>query len=143
MPNHDGTMGTKITIEIDDLRKVKQHALDTNKSLKQLINEAIKEKIQYYREQKHSKKEISYTETEDNSYLIISNNINELRKFLSNLGLLTIFENICKKRHIQFENLDLNNINPQLRLDFYHAIQQVYDEDMANMIIKKIDLLLG
>ena len=53
IPNHCITMGTKITIEIDDLRKVKQHALDTNKSLKQLINEAIKEKIQYERGQLH------------------------------------------------------------------------------------------
>jgi len=39
-------MGKKITISIENLRRVKQHALDTNKSLKQLVNEAITEKIQ-------------------------------------------------------------------------------------------------
>ena len=38
-------MGEKTTIEIDNIRDLKQHALDTNKTLKQLINEAISEKI--------------------------------------------------------------------------------------------------
>ena len=44
-------MGEKTTIEIDNIRELKQHALDTNKTLKQLINEAIEEKIQRERAQ--------------------------------------------------------------------------------------------
>jgi hypothetical protein len=135
-------MGIKMTIEIENLRKVKQHALDTNKSLKQLINEAIKEKIHYEREQMRRSNDISTNKTTENSYLLISNNLSELKKFLSNLGLLTIFENVCKKYNFHIENVDLNNINPQLKSDLYQAIYQVYDEDMANKIIKKIESFL-
>lgn len=38
-------MGEKTTVEIDDIMALKQHALDTNKTMKQIINEAIAEKI--------------------------------------------------------------------------------------------------
>ena len=121
---------------------MKQHALDTNKSLKQLINEAIKEKIQYEREQLR-KGNLKHTiKTANNSTLIISDNISELKEFLSNLGLLSIFENVCKRYNLFPDDLSLNDISSQLKSDLYHAIQQVYDEDMANKIVKKIDFLL-
>jgi len=39
-------MAEKTTVEIEDMRRLKQYALDCGKSLKQVINEALDEKIQ-------------------------------------------------------------------------------------------------
>ena len=136
-------MGEKTTIEIDNIRDLKQHALDTNKTLKQLINEAIIEKIQRERTQLNKgQKPTQRTHIEINEKKNDDNKIDELMKTLSNAGLLTIVEKECSRHNLQLKNLSPETITPQLMADIHTAITLVFDDETAEQIILKIESFL-
>ena len=136
-------MGEKTTIEIDNIRDLKQHALDTNKTLKQLINEAINEKIDRER-QKLGKEAIKQPPIEKLHVgeTPSQNRIIELKKVLSNAGLLTIVEKECNRHNIHLNDLSPQSITPQLIADIHTAITLVFDDETAEQIIKKIESFL-
>jgi DUF1009 family protein len=135
-------MGEKTTIEIDNLRELKQHALDTNKTLKQLINEAINEKIIREREQiqkgnyKSLDDQINYRKEEINPA-----DLTELKKYLTNAGLLKIVEKACGRHNLNFKDLSPVTITQQLIDDIHKAITSVFDDDIADETIQKIEAL--
>ncbi len=139
-------MGEKTTIEIDNIRELKQHALDTNKTLKQLINEAIEEKILREREQlfKNNLKpagaqEIKPVQPPSIPPRISQESISELKKILANAGLLTIVEKECNRYNIQLKDLSISTITPELMNDIHTAIKLVFDDETADQIIMKIE----
>ena len=136
-------MGEKTTIEIDNIRDLKQHALDTNKTLKQLINEAINEKIDRER-QKLGKEAIKQPPIQklDVGETPSQNRIIELKKVLSNAGLLTIVEKECNRHNIHLNDLSPQSITPQLMADIHTAITLVFDDETAEQIIRKIESFL-
>ena len=136
-------MGEKTTIEIDNIRDLKQHALDTNKTLKQLINEAINEKIDRER-QKLGKEPIKQPPIQklDVGETPSQNRIIELKKVLSNAGLLTIVEKECNRHNIHLNDLSPQSITPQLMADIHTAITLVFDDETAEQIIRKIESFL-
>ncbi len=137
-------MGEKTTIEIENLRDLKQHALDTNKTLKQIINEAINEKI--IRERQLIKKNIFPPKPihgKENREKEVQNNISELKKILSNAGLLPIVEKECSRHTIHLNDLTPDNITPELKSDIHTAITLVFDDETAEEIIEKIESLLS
>ena len=136
-------MGEKTTIEIDNIRDLKQHALDTNKTLKQLINEAIIEKIQRERTQLNTDaKPPQRTHIEISEKKNTDNKIEDLMKTLSNAGLLTIVEKECSRHNLQLKNLSPETITPQLMADIHTAITLVFDDETAEQIIQKIESFL-
>ena len=135
-------MGEKTTIEIDNIRELKQHALDTNKTLKQLINEAINEKIQ--RERDQLQKGTYHPKVEaliNNNRNIRQNNISELIKTLDIAGLLPIVEKECIRHKLVLRDLSPANISPELLSDIHTAITLVFDDETADQIIQKIEAL--
>jgi hypothetical protein len=136
-------MGEKTTIEIDNIRELKQHALDTNKTLKQLINEAIWEKIQ--RERQQLGKGLLKPEKEpikSNEGKVSEDNIAELKKTLSNAGLLSIVEKECRRHNIQLDNISPGTLTPKLMGDIRTSITLVFDDETAEQIIQKIETLI-
>jgi len=136
-------MGEKTTIEIENLRDLKQHALDTNKTLKQLINEAINEKI--IRERQHLNKENLQNEAiapKIEQTKPRQNNISELKNLLSSAGLLSIVEKECIRHKVHLNDLKPENITPQLMSDIHTAITLVFDDETAEEILQKIKMLL-
>ena len=136
-------MGEKTTIEIENLRDLKQHALDTNKTLKQLINEAINEKI--IRERQHLNKgnlqnEVIPPKIEQTKPR--QNNISELKNLLSSAGLLSIVEKECIRHKLHLNDLKPENITPKLMSDIHTAITLVFDDETAEEILQKIKMLL-
>lgn len=136
-------MGEKTTIEIDNIRELKQHALDTNKTLKQLINEAILEKIERERDRTNNS---DFQPTVQPiqppgapSRVINQESISELKRILANAGLLTIVEKECNRHNIQLKDLSLTTITPQLMNDVHTAIKLVFDDETADQIIMKIE----
>jgi hypothetical protein len=137
-------MGEKTTIEIDNIRELKQHALDTNKTLKQLINEAIIEKIE--RERQNSNSTSTYPskdETSQNNETKSSNDrIAELKRSLYDAGLLPIVEKECSRHNINLSNISPELITPELMSDIYTAITLVFDDEIAEQTIEKMEMLL-
>jgi hypothetical protein len=136
-------MGEKTTIEIENLRDLKQHALDTNKTLKQIINEAINEKIMRER-QLIQKGELPNKPVMKNEQKRQTNQgkIAELKKLLSNAGLLTVVEKECNRHNIQLKDLSVDNATEELMNDIETAITLVFDDDTAEEIIQEIESLL-
>jgi hypothetical protein len=137
-------MGEKTTIEIDNIRELKQHALDTNKTLKQLINEAIEEKIQRERAKLQKRGYSPVTASEPKQIMpgpkpISQEAIEELKKILANAGLLTIVEKECNRHNLQLKDLSGNSITPELMNDIHTAIKLVFDDETADQIILKIE----
>ncbi len=136
-------MGEKTTIEIENLRDLKQHALDTNKTLKQIINEAINEKI--IRERQLLNKGLlpsQPNETSKENIKTSKNKISELKKLLANAGLLTIVEKECNRHNVHINDLSPETITSQLMSDIHTAITLVFDDETAEDIIHKIEILL-
>jgi hypothetical protein len=135
-------MGEKTTIEIDKIRELKQHALDTNKTLKQLINEAIDEKIQRERNQLGltATKQNSQPRPVDSSVLEkTKGGISALEKILANAGLLTIVEKECSRHNLILKDLNPGVITQELIDDIHTAIKLVFDDDTADQIIHRIE----
>ncbi|WP_455392422.1 hypothetical protein [[Eubacterium] cellulosolvens] len=136
-------MGEKTTIEIDNIRDLKQHALDTNKTLKQLINEAIMEKIQRERKQLGiNDNQIETEPMEVKTEKVKVTKIDELKRILSNAGLLTIVEKECQRHNLNLNNLSPRTATPALIEDIHTAITLVFDDDTAEQIIKRIESLI-
>jgi hypothetical protein len=136
-------MGEKTTIEIENLRDLKQHALDTNKTLKQLINEAINEKIIRERQRLNKgnlQNEVIPTEIKQTGPN--QNSISELKNLLSSAGLLSIVEKECIRHKVHLNDLKAENITPQLMSDIHTAITLVFDDETAEEILQKIKMLL-
>ena len=135
-------MGEKTTIEIDKIRELKQHALDTNKTLKQLINEAIDEKIQRERNQLglSAQQQNSQPRPVDSSVLEkTKGGISALEKILANAGLLTIVEKECSRHNLILKDLSPGVITQELIDDIHTAIKLVFDDDTADQIIHRIE----
>ena len=136
-------MGEKTTIEIDNIRDLKQHALDTNKTLKQLINETIIEKIQRERIQLGKGSQLIKTDsTKTSEGKVPLNKIDELKKMLSTAGLLSIVEKECKRHNIQLENISSTTLTPELMKDIQTSVTLVFDDETAEQIIHKIRTLI-
>ena len=136
-------MGEKTTIEIDNIRDLKQHALDTNKTLKQLINEAIIEKIQRERIQLgKGSQQIKAEPTKTSEEKVPLNKLDELKKMLSTAGLLSIVEKECKRHNIQLENISSTTLTPELMKDIQTSVTLVFDDETAGQIINKIRTLI-
>jgi hypothetical protein len=138
-------MGEKTTIEIDNIRELKQHALDTNKTLKQLINEAIIEKIE--RERQHVKKNNTIIAKDlspsVNVKSMTSNEkIAELKRTLYDAGLLPIVEKECNRHNVNLSNISSEVLTPELISDIHTAITLVFDDETAEQIIEKMEMLL-
>ena len=136
-------MGEKTTIEIENIRELKQHALDTNKTLKQLINEAIIEKINRERQRNQPNNfppQVAAIpmKREDE---IVQNGLAELKKTLANAGLLTIVEKECSRHNLILKDFSPSNITPQLLSDIHTAITLVFDDETADQIIHQIETL--
>lgn len=137
-------MGEKTTIEIDKIRELKQHALDTNKTLKQLINEAIEEKIDRERAQLglSQPRPTTKSRTVDSSVLQkTKGGISALEKILANAGLLTIVEKECSRHNLLLKDLNPATITPELMNDIHTAIKLVFDDETADQIIQRIEAI--
>ena len=133
-------MGEKTTIEIDNIRELKQHALDTNKTLKQLINEAIIEKIN--RERQLLKKEslqLINESTKVGETKKTENKIQELKRILSNAGMLQLVEKEFNRHNLDINNLSRDLVTAELLSDLHTAITLVFDDETADQIIHKIE----
>lgn len=137
-------MGEKTTIEIDNIRELKQHALDTNKTLKQLINEAIIEKIE--RERQHSSTNNTAltkdVRSHDDKSQASSDRIAELKRSLYDAGLLPIVEKECSRHNVNLSNISPDLITPELMSDIHTAITLVFDDEIAEETIEKMEMLL-
>jgi len=136
-------MGEKTTIEIDNIRELKQHALDTNKTLKQLINEAIIEKIN--RERQLSKKEVLQLINEPTRMgetKKTENKIQELKRTLSNAGILQLVEKECNRHNLDLNNLSRDTVTSELLSDIHTAITLIFDDETADQILYKIETFL-
>ena len=133
-------MGEKTTIEINNIRELKQHALDTNKTLRQLINEAIAEKIERERVQfkKGTNLLVKKEPVSNPSFVQKQYNISQLKIMLSTAGLLAIVEKECNRHNLQFEDISPKSVTPELLADIHTAIKLVFDDETANKIIQKI-----
>jgi hypothetical protein len=138
-------MGEKTTIEIDNIRELKQHALDTNKTLKQLINEAIMEKIQRERQlvQKGGVLEDSKPGEEQNVGIVHQNKVSQLKKRLTNAGLLAVVEKECHRHNMVLNDLSPETLTPKLLADIQMAVTLVFDDETAEQIIHEIENLFG
>jgi hypothetical protein len=140
-------MGEKTTIEIDKIRELKQHALDTNKTLKQLINEAIDEKIQRERSQlglNDAPEQVQTKRPVDSSVLEkTKGGISALEKILANAGLLTIVEKECNRHSLHLKDLSPATITQELMNDIHTAIKLVFDDETADQIILRIEAIFN
>jgi hypothetical protein len=142
-------MGEKTTIEIDNLQALKQHALDTRKTLKQLINEAIEEKIQRERD---SLGMPSIKINNQNQISNARNNIprpssknalSDFRDFLNERGLTAVIEKELGKYFLTLNDISPEKISSELLNDVREAITMVYDEDTAETVVEKLKSLGG
>jgi hypothetical protein len=142
-------MGEKTTIEIENLQALKQHALDTRKTLKQLINEAIEEKIQRERD---SMGMSSIKMNTVNPPRNTSNNIptktskdelSDFRDFLNERGLTAVIEKELGKYFLTLNDISPEKISSELLNDVKEAITMVYDEDTAETVVEKLQSLGG
>jgi len=144
-------MGEKTTIEIENLQALKQHALDTRKTLKQLINEAIEEKIQRERESM-GMPTISFTKSKKPNNIQIENNdapvsdhdkLTEFKQFLNDRGLTAVIEKELGKYFLTINDITPEKITSELINDVREAITMVYDEETADMVVEKLQTLGG
>ena len=142
-------MGEKTTIEIENLQALKQHALDTRKTLKQLINEAIEEKIQRERQSmgmpslniNNIKKEpMDSNKTPSDSP---KDDLTEFREFLNERGLTAVIEKEFGKYFLTINDISPEKITSELLNDVREAITMVYDEETAEIVIEKLRTLGG
>lgn len=144
-------MGEKTTIEIENLQALKQHALDTRKTLKQLINEAIEEKIQRERESMgmpslgitKNKKPKSIDLKNNPPSLSTQDKLSEFKQFLNERGLTAVIEKELGKYFITINDITPEKITPELVNDVHEAITMVYDEDTAELVVDKLQSLGG
>ena len=138
-------MGEKTTIEIERMRELKQHALDTNKTLKQIINEAIEEKINREREKLNLPK--IFDSVEDSKVNAVDDSDTEVKSAGSFAGddaldpeILAIIRSECAREGIDLNNLSKSNWNVKLEFNIQTALEMLYDETVANNAIKKIKM---
>lgn len=135
-------MGEKTTIEIDKMRELKQHALDTNKTLKQIINEAIWEKIT------RERKDMNLPPLMDqNSTTSVSKNSGETKLHSDgntdqngdfDQHILNIIRSECARSGLVWDNLTTDQWNEKLEFSIQTALELVYDESVALDTIKRI-----
>ncbi len=140
-------MGEKTTIEIENLQALKQHALDTRKTLKQLINEAIEEKIQRERESMKmppvdlndvKKPTTPATESTPASSQDI---IAEFKEFINERGLTAVIEKELNKYFLSLSDISPEKITSSLIEDVKEAITLVYDDETAELVTEKLQSL--
>ena len=144
-------MGEKTTIEIENLQALKQHALDTRKTLKQLINEAIEEKIQRERESMGmpslgitKNKKPKRIDNENNPpSLSTQDKLSGFKQFLNERGLTAVIEKELGKYFITINDITPEKVTPELVNDVREAITMVYDEDTAELVVEKLQSLGG
>jgi hypothetical protein len=142
-------MGEKTTIEIENLQALKQHALDTRKTLKQLINEAIEEKIQRERESMGMPaltiNKINKTGSNQESTPTSSqkDELTDFKDFLNDRGLTAVIEKELGKYFLTINDISPEKITAELLNDVQEAITMVYDEDTAKIVVEKLQALGG
>ena len=139
-------MGEKTTIEIENLQILKQHALDTRKTLKQLINEAIEEKIQ--RERQSMGKKIFETVKSNQPIKPVlesvpKEKILEFKAFINEQGMTKVLEKELNKYFLSLNDISSEKITTSLIDDVRDAITMVFDEDTANDIAERLKELAG
>ena len=140
-------MGEKTTIEIEKMRELKQHALDTNKTLKQIINEAIDEKIIREREELNLP---AYPDLQsENSATIKADNVpRELDAEPGDISdfdpqILNIVRSECARSGLRWDDLTKDQWNEKLEFSIQMALEMVYDESVALDTIKQIKTKLS
>jgi len=139
----DGKWG-QTTIEIENLQALKQHALDTRKTLKQLINEAIEEKIQRERQSmgmptlniNNRKKEP--VDKNNSPSGPPKDSLTDFREFLNERGLTAVIEKEFGKYFLTINDISPEKITPELLNDVREAITMVYDEETAEIVVEKL-----
>jgi hypothetical protein len=137
-------MGEKTTIEIENMRELKQHALDTDKTLKQIINEAISEKI--VRERKKlgissdepidksgGGEKPSTAPADDSSGTVSSDN-----EFSFEPEIMAIINKVLSNHDIEMNNISSDSWSEELESDIKNALETVYDETVSSEVIQKL-----
>lgn len=141
-------MGEKTTIEIENMRELKQHALDTSKTLKQIINEAIVEKINRERAEMNlppladftAEKDRAETRTESDKHV---GEIPNDESSVVDPQILSIVMKFLEAHGLQWSNLSKVEWSDEIEAEFRESMENVYDETVAqktiNMIRQKIN----
>ena len=120
-------------------------------TLKQLINEAIEEKIQRERESKGmpslgitKNKKPKRIDNENNPpSLSTQDKLSKFKQFLNERGLTAVIEKELGKYFISINDITPEKITPDLVNDVHEAITMVYDEDTAELVVEKLQSLGG
>jgi hypothetical protein len=137
-------MGEKTTIEIENMRELKQHALDTDKTLKQIINEAISEKIARERKKLGISSEepkdksvggetLSTVPAGDSSGIASSDN-----EFSFEPEIIAIINKVLSNHDIEMNNISSDSWSDELESDIKNALETVYDETVSSEVIQKL-----
>ncbi len=140
-------MGEKTTIEIENLQALKQHALDTRKTLKQLINEAIEEKIERERESlkmpplNSNKVEKPSNTPTSQSPVSTRDMVTEFKEFINERGLTAVIEKELNKYFLSLSDISPEKITSSLINDVKEAITLIYDDETAELVAEKLQTL--
>lgn len=140
-------MGEKTTIEIENLQALKQHALDTRKTLKQLINEAIEEKIERERESlklpplNSNKVEKPPDTPTSQSPVSTRDMVTEFKDFINERGLTAVIEKELNKYFLSLSDISPEKITSSLIDDVKEAITLIYDDETAELVAEKLQTL--
>lgn len=137
-------MGEKTTIEIEKMRELKQHALDTNKTLKQIINEAIIEKINRERESMNMTAILDDDMKSDQaaesgeSKKIHGSGDTEDYDAQFDPQILSLVKKECSRYNLSWEGLTAEQWDNKIELSIQTTLELVYDESVASDTIQLI-----
>ena len=136
-------MGEKTTIEIENMRELKQHALDTSKTLKQIINEAIVEKINREREEMKlppiqdvsSVKERTPREIPSGKTMEMSAD-----RLLASVDpqVMDVLKKFLIAHKLDWDTLTKEQWDEKIEYDLMVSLENIYDESLAQKIIELV-----
>jgi hypothetical protein len=140
-------MGEKTTIEIEKMKELKQHALDTDKTLKQIINEAIEEKIT--RERKAlNLPPIDFLDTAKPPKPFISSVDSKAKDDVNLIGdstldpeIIAIVQNKLASFGIKIETMTKDKWTDELESEIKNALDSLFDDENETLdTMRKVKL---
>lgn len=136
-------MGEKTTIEIENMRELKQHALDTSKTLKQIINEAIVEKINREREEMNLPPIQDLSGAKERASKDIPSSENKEREtdsFMSEVDpqVMDVLKKFLVAHRLDWDTLTKEQWNEKIEYDLMMSLENIYDEALAQKIIELV-----